>query len=152
MNWPDAYNSDTVDNWIERLEKLKPDSQPLWGKMNAGQLLAHLNVTYDMASGKVDPKNNFFIKWMLKTFVKQGVVGPKPYPKNSRTAPVFLVSDEQDFQIQKKLFLENIQNTQKLGASHHEGLASPSFGALTADEWSVTYSKHIEHHFEQFGL
>jgi len=152
MNWPDAYSEDTVNNWIERLENLKPDTQPQWGKMNAAQLLAHLNVTYGMADGRINPKNNFFMKWMLKTFVKSSVVGPKPYPKNSRTAPVFLVSDKQDFETQKAEFIANIRKVQQQGASHHEGLASPSFGNLTAEEWNVTYSKHIEHHFGQFGL
>ena len=151
MKWPNAYSIETLNSWVERLEKLKPDTQPQWGKMNSGQLLAHLNVTYDMAEGKI-PSNNFLVKWMLKTFVKPSVAGPKPYPKNSRTAPVFLVSEEQDFNEQKEKFINNIKRVQELGATHHEGRPSPSFGAMTAEEWSVTFSKHIEHHFEQFGL
>lgn len=151
MNWPDAYSEQVVNNWIERLDKLHLDSQPQWGKMNAGQLLAHLNVTYDMASGNY-PSNNRVTRWLLNMFVKPSVVGPKPYPKNSRTAPQFLVSDEQDFEKEKKKFIENIKSVQMKGATHYEGLASPSFGTLTAEEWSVTFSKHIEHHFDQFSL
>lgn len=152
MNWPDAYSTDTVNNWIERLENLKPDTKPQWGKMNSGQLLAHLNVTYDLASGKVNTASNAFMRWMLKTFVKKSVVGPKAYPKHSRTAPAFIVSDKQDFEEQKAKFIANIRLAQEQGVEHHEGLPSPSFGPLTAEEWNVTYSKHIEHHFEQFGL
>lgn len=151
MNWPDSYNADTVSKWTERLENLKPDTQPQWGKMNAGQLLAHLNVTYDMIDGKI-PSNNFLVKWMLKTFVKPSVAGPKAYPKNSRTAPIFLVPEEQDFNEQKEKFIANINKVQKLGKTHFEGFPSPSFGPMTEAEWNVTFSKHIEHHFEQFGL
>jgi len=65
---------------------------------------------------------------------------------------VFLVSDEQDFAEQKAKFITNIKLVQEQGAAHHEGLPSPSFGPMTAQEWNVTYSKHIEHHFGQFGL
>src|SRR6185312_8855160 len=36
---------------LDRLERLSPDATPLWGKMNASQMLAHLTDWMLMASG-----------------------------------------------------------------------------------------------------
>jgi len=36
---------------IERINKLNPQTQPLWGKMNAGQMLAHLKMPMGVAVG-----------------------------------------------------------------------------------------------------
>jgi hypothetical protein len=33
---------------VDRVNKLTPESKPLWGTMNVAQMLAHCNVTYDM--------------------------------------------------------------------------------------------------------
>ena len=38
---------------------------------------------------------------MLKTFVKNAVVSEKPYKKNGRTAPEFLIKEEKNFETEK---------------------------------------------------
>ena len=45
-----------------------------------------------------------------------------------------------------------MQKTFDLGSAHFEGKESPSFGALTADEWNVLFAKHLDHHLTQFGV
>ncbi len=35
----------------ERINKLTPDSRPLWGKMNVSQMLAHLQAPMSVAFG-----------------------------------------------------------------------------------------------------
>ena len=55
---------------INRIHKLTPDSKPLWGKMSAAQMLAHCNVTYEMAYENIHPKPNGFVRFLLKLFVK----------------------------------------------------------------------------------
>ena len=89
---------------------------------------------------------------MLKSFVKQGVVGPKPYPRNSRTAPVFVIADERDFAKEKQRLTDFLIKTQTLGAAHFDGKESPSFGALTKEEWNTLFYKHLDHHLTQFGV
>ncbi len=59
---------------IARINKLTPSTQGQWGKMSVGQMLAHLNVAYEMTYEDKHPKPNFFMKWILKTFVKGPVV------------------------------------------------------------------------------
>jgi hypothetical protein len=39
------------------------------GKMTVAQMLAHLNVTYDLAYDKIQSPTNFFTKILLKLLV-----------------------------------------------------------------------------------
>ncbi|NJX14133.1 DUF1569 domain-containing protein [Tamlana crocina] len=137
---------------INRINKLKPDTQPLWGKMSVDQMLAHCNVTYEMAYEDKHPKPNGFTKFMLKLFVKNTVVGDKPYKKNSRTAPQFLVTDTKNYVQEKARLTDYLVKTQKLGADYFDGKESHSFGKLTKTEWNNMFYKHLDHHLSQFGV
>ena len=150
--FPNVFEDSTTNSTLERLEKLTFDTQPQWGKMNASQMLAHLNVAYDMAYTEKQSKSSWFTKFLMKAFVKGIVVGEKPYAKNSRTAPQFLITTEKEFSEEKAKFIDNVKKTQENGAKYFEGRESASFGALTAKQWSNMFSKHIEHHFAQFGV
>jgi len=146
------FTSKGVQNTIDRINQLTPETQAQWGKMNVAQMLAHLNVGYDMSLTDQYTKPGSFKKFMLKMFVKNAVVGPKPYPKNGRTAPEFVIADERDFEKEKKRLIDNIQKVYDLGAAHFDGMESHSFGALTENEWNTLFSKHLDHHLTQFGV
>ncbi len=152
MAYSNIFDRETTKTVLKRLSALQPDTQPQWGKMNAAQMLAHLNVAYDMTYGKLPVNYGFFTRFMLKMFVKGVVVGEKPYAKNNRTAPQFVIADERDFQKELAALKENINKTETLGAAHFEGLENLSFGPLNSKQWSNLFQKHIEHHFEQFGI
>jgi len=153
MSFPNAFDKASTENYVKRIEQLNPNTQPAWGKMDVAKMLAHCSVAYDLAfDDKQRNKAGWFKKLMLRTFVKPAVVGPKPYKKNSRTAPVFLISDERDFEKEKAYLIENIRKTQANGASFFQGRESASFGVITTQEWSNMFSKHLEHHLEQFGV
>lgn len=77
---------------IDRINNLTPTTTALWGKMSVSQALAHLSVAYEMTYTDLHKAPNFFMKFILKTFVKNAVVGPKPYSKNSPTAPAFIIN------------------------------------------------------------
>jgi hypothetical protein len=121
--------------------------------MNAGQMLAHCNITYryvyEPEQFKPTPA---IVKLMLKLFAKKTVVNEKPYKQGSPTGPDFKVHPDQNFDAEKIKLIGFLQQTQALGASHFEGKASHSFGALTATEWNNMFYKHIDHHLRQFGL
>lgn len=153
MALPNTFDSATSKNTLSRLEKLSPETQPVWGKMNAAQMLAHLNVTYDITYKKTPVNYNFLMKAMLKMFVKKSVVQENPpYPKNSRTAPVFVIANERDFNKEKKQLIKYIDETEKNGTAYFEGLEHDAFGKMSTKEWSVLFQKHIDHHFNQFGI
>lgn len=146
------FNEKETQVVVDRIKKLNNQAQPLWGKMSVDQMLAHCNVTYEMVYDKKHPKPNAFKRWMLKTIVKPIVVGDKPYKKNSRTAPEFLITDAKNFELEKNRLVDFINRTQRLGASHFENKASHSFGSLTNKEWNVMFYKHLDHHLSQFGV
>lgn len=151
-SFPSVYSQETVSRILARLEKLETTTQPTWGKMNAPQMLAHLCVSYDMAYGNITAKPAFPLNLIMKWIVKPLVVGPKPYPKNSKTAPVFIIADQRDFEIEKSRLIQHIKQVQQDGEQAFEGRPSPSFGPLTATEWSALFYKHLDHHFQQFGI
>lgn len=146
------FDKEVANEVISRIEKFTSESKPNWGKMNVAQMLAHCNVTYEMVYTDKHPKPNKFTSWILKTFVKKAVVSEKPYAKNGRTAPQFLVVDEKDFIAEKTRLIDYVKQTQELGASHFEGKESHSFGKLTASEWNNLFYKHLDHHLTQFGV
>lgn len=152
MALPNVFENKTTLDTLSRLEKLTYDKKALWGKMNASQMLAHLNVSYDIANEKIKVSNSFFAKLMLKMFVKNIVVSETPYKKNSRTAPEFLITTEKEFESEKSKFISNIKDVEAKGVSFFEGKESVSFGPLSAKEWSNMFSKHIDHHFSQFNV
>ena len=147
-----VFNAADVAELIDRINKLTPQSTPLWGKMNVGQMLAHTNVTYEMVFTDKHPKPGAFMRLILKAFVKNVVVGPKPYKRNSPTAKSFLITDSRDFETEKQRLLDHLAKTQKLGSEHFHNRESLSFGKLSADEWNVMFYKHLDHHLQQFGV
>lgn len=115
-------------------------------------MLAHCNVTYEMVFTDKHPKPNGFVRLMLKMFVKEGVVGAKPYKKGIPTAKQFLVSDQQDFSAEKQRLIGFLNTCTEKGRSWFEGKESNSFGALSAEQWNVMFYKHLDHHLAQFGV
>jgi hypothetical protein len=145
------YPADVVE-LIYRVNKLTTDAKPQWGKMTVAQMLAHLNVAYEMVYTDKHARPNALIRLLLKVFVKQTVVGPKPYKRNSATAPAFLIKDEKNFEAEKIRLLSHIHQTQQLGQEYFHNKVSHSFGKLTAAEWNVMFYKHLDHHLTQFGV
>lgn len=135
-----------------RIDKLSADSKPVWGKMNVAQMLAHCNVTYELVYDNKHPQPNAFKRFLLKSFVKKLVVSEKPYAKNGRTAPEFLIKGDRDFNTEKSRLTDYIKKTQELGETHFDGKSSHSFGSLSKAEWNNMFYKHLDHHLNQFGV
>lgn len=141
-----------TNSLIERINKLDAYAKPQWGKMSVDQMLAHCNVTYQMIYDSNHPKLNAFKKFMLKAIVKPYVVGNKPYKKNSRTAPEFIVLDSKNFEQEKERLISYLKKTQRLGAGYFNNKPSYSFGKLSSQEWNNLFYKHLDHHLKQFGV
>lgn len=152
MPLPNIFDSVVAEGIIQRIEHLKPDSPALWGKMDVAQMLAHCNVTYDLIYTDKYPKPGFFVRLMLKAFVKNSVTGEVHYKKNLATGPQFRISDAKVFEEEKQLLISNIRKTQAFGAQWFEGKESHSFGPLSAQEWNNMFYKHLDHHLSQFGV
>lgn len=152
MAWKNLFDKAEAQETIARVDQLTPESQPLWGKMGVTEMLAHCNVAYELVYTDKHPKPKGLKKAFIKFFAKNIVVGPKPYKRNMRTAPEFLIVDEREFKEEKNRLIAYIKKTQELGADHFEGKESHAFGRLTKNEWNVLFSKHLDHHLQQFGV
>lgn len=148
----DIFDPAVTAELVNRINQLTPETQGLWGKMSVDQMLAHCNVAYEMAFTDKHAKPNAFVRFLLKTFVKNGVVNEKPYPKNIRTAPAFIIADSRNFNEEKERLIGYLNHTLELGKEHFEGKASISFGPMTAQEWNNQFFKHLDHHLNQFGV
>ena len=69
-----VFERNSVDEILNRIDKLNPDTKAQWGKMSVSQMLAHCNVTYEMIYDNIHPKPNALMKFILKQFVKGKVV------------------------------------------------------------------------------
>ncbi len=147
-----VFNLNDSKEIIERISQLTPDTKGLWGKMSVAQMLAHCNVTYEMAYENIHPAPNSFVKFMLKLFVKKSVVNETPYKKSIQTAPAFIIKENKDFYTEKERLINYIIKTQELGTNYFEGRESLSFGSLNSKEWNNMFYKHLDHHLQQFGV
>ncbi len=146
------FSSEVSAELISRINQLTPNTPALWGRMSVDQMLAHCCVAYDMAFTNKYPKPNPVMRFLLKTFVKKGVVNEVPYKKNIPTAPAFIISDPKNFEEEKKRLIDYLEHTVVLGRKYFEGKESLSFGPMSALEWNNLFYKHLDHHLRQFGV
>jgi hypothetical protein len=147
-----VFNAADSAEIIERINKLTDKTPAQWGIMNVAQMLAHCNVTYEMAYENKHKKPNMILGFILKAFVKKIVVNDVPYKKSSQTAPAFIMKEQKNFNTEKNRLIEYINKTQQLGENYFEGKESLSFGILTKTEWNNMFYKHLNHHLTQFGV
>lgn len=135
---------------IDRAGRLKDNTKPAWGKMNASGMMAHLNDSYRMALGDLKVKSkNLPLRYPV---IKQLVVYALPFPKGAPTAPELIARcDGAVLADEHRAYAELIS---RLGAVR-EGATlvdHPAFGSLTHRAYGVLIARHTDHHFRQFGL
>lgn len=147
------FDAKTAQHYIDRINQLRPETIGKWGKMSVDQMLAHLNVQYEIIyEPEKHPKPGIIAGFMLRNFVKPKVVNQIPYRQSIPTAPMFIMKGSKNFNEEKKRLIGFIQKTQQLGPDAFDGKKSHSFGKLTAQEWNNMLAKHLNHHLSQFGV
>jgi hypothetical protein len=146
------FSSEVTGEVISRINNLTEQSQPAWGKMNVGQMLAHCNVSYEYVYDGIHKKPNPVMRFFLTKLVKQKVVSETPFKHSERTAPDFIIKGERDFDKEKQRLISYIHKTQELGGDHFDGKESHSFGKLSTTEWNNMFYKHLDHHLAQFAV
>ena len=139
--------------YINRINNLTPETQRKWGKMSVDQVLAHLNVAYDLTfTPEKFPKPSFIAKYLLSRFVKPKITNEIPYKQSLPTSPAFIIADERNYEEEKAKLIGNIQRVQQLGREAFEGKENINFGKMTAQGWNNMFAKHLNHHLDQFGV
>ena len=142
-----------VQEFERRIDALEPNTKAKWGKMNATQMLTHMNDAIRIGLGMkaaVD-KSNWFMNKLAFPIVVHLFPG---FPRNLLTAPEMkqgkLGSTPRDFYteaefLKKMLEVFNEREGDKLKPH-------PLFGKLSKQQWADLLVKHLEHHLQQFGV
>jgi hypothetical protein len=152
MNIPNIFTKEASDTLVNRVNKLSDSQAGNWGKMDVAQMLAHCNVTFEMAFDENFKKSSPFLRFILKNLVKKGIVNDQPLKKNSSTATEMVIKTAKNFEEEKGRLVAHLQKTVKMGENYFDGKDHPGFGVMTKQEWNNFYYKHLDHHLTQFGV
>ena len=136
---------------IGRIENLSASSQPLWGKMNVAQMLAHVQAPLEVSMGNMQLKPIFFMT-LLGGMIRKGLLSDKPVKQNNPTAPQLRITDARDFVQEKEKLLRILDNYIERSKAGSLEERHPYFGKLNTDEWGRMQGKHLDHHLKQFGV
>lgn len=147
-------DSPSTNALLARLDRLHPETNAQWGKMNAHQMVCHLNDSFGLAMGTRSASevitffNRTFIRWVaLRT--------PMPWPKGVPTRPEM---DQFDGGTRPATFAQDkaalVASIQRFSSQPRDFAFSrhPIFGNLTEWEWMRWGFLHANHHFRQFGI
>jgi hypothetical protein len=136
---------------IKRSVKLHAGSKPLWGKMNAAEMLLHCNLcNRQLLENNHEPITPTFKQKVLK--VLSLYIVPH-FPKNLEGASKNDTSGKEiqgGFEGQQQQFariIRALSNHKEPIRLHHM-----AFGKLTTKEWGIAAWKHMDHHLRQFGV
>jgi len=146
---PSLWDVDPRRELLERLSRLEPDAHPRWGRMNAVQMLTHVNDQFRMALGDLStvperlPTRHFPLNNLVAYVL--------PWPKSSPTAPELLARiDHSTWSTEVDTFGRLLRRfaTRPADATWP---VHPAFGRLSRRGWALLGYRHTDHHFRQFG-
>jgi hypothetical protein len=88
--------------------------------MDSAQMLAHCSAAIEAGTGD-KPRKQAMIGKIFSPFVRKGLLGEKPFPKNSPTDPAFVVSSEKDLEAERRRLMDLVNRFCELGARTREG-------------------------------
>ena len=144
------FDREAREELVRRMESIDPTRGPLWGKMNAGQMLAHINASLRMATGELatkpkrTPLKNPLGRWLV-------IYGMKTWPHSTPTAPELLSTPPGEWEAELVRFRELLEQAGTRSPAGEWPL-HPAFGKLTGTQWGHLTYKHVEHHLRQFGV
>jgi Protein of unknown function (DUF1569) len=144
------FNAKDNAEFIQRIDKLSPASQALWGKMNVSQMLAHCQAPIKIAVNDLELKRSL-MGILFGRIAKKQLTGSQPFKRNLPTFKEAKIIDERDFNTEKRALTELI-NRFVAGPEIVTKKPHPFFGPLTIDEWDTLQVKHLDHHLRQFGV
>ena len=142
------FEAGRVEEVKERMAQLRPDSERLWGKMNAAQAVAHCSASVEWAVGdRIPPR--MFLGRIVKPMVFRN---DEPMRRNSPTAKDLMVQDERDLRTERERLRGLIDRFAAAGPKGCTTHPHSFFGRLTPEEWATLMYKHLDHHLRQFGV
>ena len=151
FNMKNLFETDTVNQILNRINNLQPGTKPVWGKMNVSQMLAHCHAPLHVALGDKQLKRGL-IGLLFGAIAKKQMLRPGDMKRNLPTDPSFLVKDDRNFDESKKQLQSLILRFSASDPLFIAGKNHPFFGKMSSDEWGLLQWKHLDHHLKQFGV
>ncbi|MEQ8330402.1 MAG: DUF1569 domain-containing protein [Longimicrobiales bacterium] len=135
---------------IARVRQLSPDRQRRWGRMEVGQMVAHVSDQLRMAVGEVGiqavrgPFRFRPMRYLIVHLLPWPKGRAKAPPEAFTTSPTTLDADCRTL----------VALIERFAATPPEQLAPlhPLFGRMTSRDWDVLSYRHLDHHLRQFGV
>ena len=144
-------DKDCSESFVSRVQKLRADAVPLWGTMNATEMLLHCNrINEHLLTAEPLRKGTGFKQYIGRWVVLY--ILPN-FPKNARTPK----RNNTKGQINEEAFAEQLQQFIRLirqfpVLNKPIQLPHPYFGDLNTAQWGRANYKHMDHHLRQFGV
>jgi hypothetical protein len=146
------FEAGRVEEVKERMAQLRPDSERLWGKMNAAQAVAHCSAAVEWAVGDRIPARMFLGRIMGRIVKPLMFRNDEPMRRNSPTAKDLVVQDERNLGTERERLRGLIDRFAAAGPNGCTTNPHSFFGRLTPEEWATLMYKHLDHHLRQFGV
>jgi hypothetical protein len=146
------FEAEAVREVKGRISRLQPDSQRLWGKMNAAQAVAHCSGGLEFAVGDKTPPRMFLGRIMGGVIKPLVLRNDLPMRRNSPTVKGLIVEDQRDLNTERERLCSLIDRFVQAGRDGCTTHPHSFFGRLTPDEWAVLMYKHLDHHLRQFQV
>lgn len=147
-----AYVTD-FESITDRINDLRPDSQRLWGRMSAGQVLPHLADQLRICLGDKPAfmRGNALTRWLSKQYALLLTSMPKNLPTIKELDPDReAMTRPTDFEADRQRLLDLMQRYDALPPD--APLSHPVFGQLNKYQLGQLTYVHLDHHLKQFGL
>ncbi|MEW6652300.1 MAG: DUF1569 domain-containing protein [Bacteroidota bacterium] len=145
------FQKEVVEEIYGRINKLTPQTQKVWGKMNVEQMLAHCSVGIKSASGELVLQSPIFLR-LIGSMLKFQTTNEKPFSKGSPTHQKFIIGSTEGFEKEKQILFALIQKFHDGGEAKCTSNPHAFFSKLTPTRWGSLMYKHIDHHLRQFGI
>lgn len=146
------FETAAVEEVMERIAQVHPDSERLWGTLNPAQALAHCSAGLELAMGDMIPPRLFLGRIIGRIVKPMALRNDKPMRRNSPTVEGLLVKDQRDLATEQKRLCGLINRFATAGPGGCTAHPHSFFGQLTPEEWATLMYKHLDHHLRQFGV
>ena len=146
------FEAARVEEVKQRIDRLRPDSERQWGKMNAPQAVAHCSGGLELALGDMRPPR-VLLGRIMGPIIKPKVFGnDEPLRRNTPTVKGLVIQDERDLAKERARLHTMIDRFVSAGPKGCTTHPHSFFGPLTPEEWAILMYKHLDHHLRQFGV
>ena len=144
-----------LEEVVERIRRLTPDSPRQWGTMTPGEMLCHIGDSGEMGLGTREVPvgagkgfANRLAKWLI---LGTSIPFPKGVPTRARLDPRREGTKPTDFERDRERAIAGLRalatrNGAEVGPTHGR------FGPMTMADWQRQGFRHTDHHLKQFGV